>query len=412
MVDRNYIRCTTCGNKVLIRTALGHGNYQEFAFPCPNCGVEIRYGMDLDQNAPSWQYTKLINGEWFNPEFEHEREPDSIPTFDPESLIPLDLGDFFSPFIRISFLPVDVELFHKDRSLRIMLCHEVWPVIKRCKTHFDNNDWSYYEKAAVEIDPDFKNSTQKHNVAHFLRILHRFNEKFLPYYGSKSRMIRQRINLACSTNAASCEDIRNYIRSVGWIDSLYKELFSLKDRWATDIYHIIQPLYLTLYWDRSKHSISDYTLSQKRFDDLKPFYIDCFETLARVSLVAGAFEGVIHQNRAEIPKGNKNVQLEQFRAQDNGTKYDLIKNLVIGDIFQPLQENRLRNGIGHHSTHYDVKSDTIEYRNEGRRGITQYTISYIEFCQKLMHLYHSIELSSLYTHWLLAKEHGLKGRVV
>src|ERR1700678_4469306 len=47
MIQRRALECLTCGKKIAVRTAIGHSDYQEFAFPCSGCGVEIRYGMKL-----------------------------------------------------------------------------------------------------------------------------------------------------------------------------------------------------------------------------------------------------------------------------------------------------------------------------------------------------------------------------
>src|ERR1035438_5362003 len=50
MIVRYPLQCSTCGHKTLTRSATGHGDYQEFAFPCGGCGLEIRFGMRLPLN--------------------------------------------------------------------------------------------------------------------------------------------------------------------------------------------------------------------------------------------------------------------------------------------------------------------------------------------------------------------------
>jgi hypothetical protein len=64
IIQRNSILCKTCGTETTIRTAIGHGSYQEFAFPCPRCDVEIRFGTQIDHKNVTFEFTKLINGEW------------------------------------------------------------------------------------------------------------------------------------------------------------------------------------------------------------------------------------------------------------------------------------------------------------------------------------------------------------
>jgi len=413
MIDRRYLRCTTCGKEIMIRTAIGHGDYQEFAMPCPECDIEIRYGMELDQKNVSFSYVKIINAEWIHP----KSEPATVRVFDPETVIPLQLiseeiGRFVSPFIYTAHLPQDADKFHEDRVLRITLCREVWPIIRKCKIHFDNQRWDLFGIAFKEIYDDYEPGYPEKNIMCFLKILDRFGEAFRPYSDSKSWLIRQRINLAESIDSALCDDLRAYLRSIGWHDSLFTEMFSLKDRWAETVYSIIQPLYMTFYWDSKTNSILDYTLSQKRFDELKTYFIDAYETLCRISLLACAFECIIHHRRLKVHTGKKLIELEKYRGMDNGTKSNIVTKMVVSDIFHNMSDNRLRNGIGHYSAHYDVKTDTIRYRSESKKSVKHSAMRYIEFCKKIAELYYFFELASVYIHWLVAREYGLKGKVV
>lgn len=47
MILRRNFKCVACGHVVCTRTALSNTDYQEFAFPCPHCGLEMRFGMKL-----------------------------------------------------------------------------------------------------------------------------------------------------------------------------------------------------------------------------------------------------------------------------------------------------------------------------------------------------------------------------
>jgi hypothetical protein len=64
MIDRNSLKCLTCGKATTTRTAIGHDVYQEFAFPCHGCGVEVRFGMTLDQDNAGIEYSKIVNAAW------------------------------------------------------------------------------------------------------------------------------------------------------------------------------------------------------------------------------------------------------------------------------------------------------------------------------------------------------------
>ena len=393
----------------MTRTALGHAEYQEFAFPCNGCGVEIRYGMDLDQKKADWAYTKLINAEWIK----SEKEPDEIDVrvFDTETLIPLDIGTFFSPFIRTAHLPRDAKRYHRDRTCRIKLCQEVWPVLRKLKIHFENRNWKLYQKEWQLIDPDFNESRELWLVAHFFRQLHRFGELFRPFSEADSQLLRQRINLAESISPKACSQLREYFDGLGWSEHLFSELYSIKDRWV-NIYGIVQPIYLSLYWDERKNSLDDFAVSQKRFDELKPLFVDIYETLCRVSVIAGAFEGIIFSGNPVIPNEAREITVDEYRGTDNGKKFELFQRLVPARCFTQMSESTMRNGIGHHSAHYEVKNDVIRYRKENKKGIKSFEISYTRFCDALVRLYGQFDVASVYVNWLLARKAGLTGKVV
>lgn len=146
--------------------------------------------------------------------------------------------------------------------------------------------------------------------------------------------------------------------------------------------------------------MKDYTLAEKRFEELRLFYVDSFETLCRISVIAGAMEGIIHNRALGVPIAKRLVSLDEFDVMKNGSKPDILKQLKIADLFVPYIDNKLRNGIGHHSAHYDVKSDSIKYRIGNDKGIQDLEISYIEFCDKVVRLYGQLHFVSQYAYWL------------
>lgn len=409
MINRNYLRCDSCGHETMIRTALGHAEYQEFAFSCGGCGVEIRYGMDLDQKNAGWSYTKLINAKWIK----SEKEPPKIQVrvFDTETLIPLALGDFFSPFLKTAHLPKDMERYHRDRAVRIKLCQEIWPVIRKLQVHYSKQNWNLYRKEWQNLDAEFGEVRPTALGAHFLRQLYRFGTDFRPFTDASTSLFRQRINLAEAISAQACAELLKYLNGIGWIDYLFNELFSIKDRWI-NIYGIVQPIYLSLYWDPAKNNLDDYAVSQKRFDELKPLFVDCYETLCRISVIAAVVEGIIFNGQAEIPNGKKTMPPDAYRGIDNGKKFELFGNLVPAPHFNTMADGKIRNGIGHHSAHYEVGGDLIRYRKENKKGVQDFSVPYTRFCEALVMLYIQFDAASIYINWIVARKLGLKGRVL
>ena len=50
-IHRETLQCLTCGQKTVTRTTIGGDDYQDCAFPCPKCGIEITYRLMLYLNT-------------------------------------------------------------------------------------------------------------------------------------------------------------------------------------------------------------------------------------------------------------------------------------------------------------------------------------------------------------------------
>lgn len=405
------MRCITCGAVTAVRTSIGHDDYQEFAFPCPKCGIEIRYGMTLDQKTATGDYTKVVNATIESP----HAEAVATLTFNSEILIPRyltgDIATFYSPFIHASSLAKDMLAYKRHFDERLFLVRNVWPVLKNCAVHFENRNWPLYRKEMKVLGEDLDRSNEQELMAHCLRRLHRFSTAFRPDSDGASSIVRQRINRAESINSAHCASLIAYFDGIGWSATLFHEVQSLRDRWTT-VYQVIQPIYLVFEWDAKAHKLTDYTIAQKRLDDIKGFYVDGFETLCRLSVLAGAFEGIIAGTGGFVPTQTVDITPDAFRAMTNGKKKDIVSHWAVASVFAPMADNQLRNGIGHHACRYDIKSDNVEYRIENASGITPMTIPYVLFCEKIQQLYNALELAAIYLHWIQARKCGLQGRVV
>ena len=413
MIVRNYLKCDACGAVITTRTAVGHGTYQEFAFPCTECGIEIRFGMDIDQEKHSFQYTKIINAKWTKApcsSSEMDFSAESTVVLDSESLIPI-LGEFFSPFMATTFLPKDPEQFRLAQSRRFSFTQNIWPMIEKLIIHEGNRNKELYDAQKSELGYQDECHTWKDRILLTLRILEKYGRVFRPTHRKSDDLIRQRINLSDVASPNLIRDLIRYLNTTGKTTDLFLEIISIRKRWAY-LYPMLSPIYNIFYWSEEGNSLDIYTLAEKRFEDLKPFFVDCFETLCRISLIASAIEGIIWCKSLVVPTSKKPMRLQKFDEMPNGSKPDILRNMVIGDLFVPYMDNKLRNGIGHHSARYDVNNDAIEYSYKTKKGTQLEIISYIRFCEKVVRLYVQIELLSIYVHWVTAKAEGIKGKIV
>ena len=144
--------------------------------------------------------------------------------------------------------------------------------------------------------------------------------------------------------------------------------------------------------------MSQFTLPDKKFDALKNLYVDCFETLCRLTTIAVGIEAIIHYKSLSIPTKKAAMTLWDYDSMKNGNEHIVLDKYPINDLFVPYIDHNLRNAIGHHAAHYDVPTDEIIlYRSVGT-DFEEYRLSYTVFAYKVMEIYSAVELAALYFH--------------
>lgn len=140
------------------------------------------------------------------------------------------------------------------------------------------------------------------------------------------------------------------------------------------------------------------TPTDKRFNELRQFYIDCFETLFRLLVLAMGFEAIIHRRKLEISTKKGSMTLEQFEQLRNASKRDHIAKSSIEDLFMPELDTDFRNGFGHHAAHYEQHRDAILIFDTKNAGKVSRIIGYTDFCEKVLDLFAAFELAAMYHH--------------
>ena len=408
MTNRNALECKECGARTITRTAIGHGDYQEFAFPCPGCGIEIRFGMNLYPSEARWEYVKIVNATWVGSE-------DGIKNqikLDGESLIPVHDKDVLMPFLKTVFLPKDRETFRRHQSLRFMATTSIWPMIEKILHYHEDGNTSLLVKLLKEVGYEASLDTEKDFASALIWVFDKYGVFFRMRRDSDEQTVRQRINLAESIEPKDIRGFYSSFNSSGKLNQLFRQANAIRKNWAR-LYSFLFPIFNLYYWDSKSHDLTDYTLCQKRFDEVKQFYVECFETFCRFSILAAALEGFIFLGQACVPKKAGSMTVEEYERLSNGSKPDVLKNLTaIAGIFVPYMDSKLRNGVGHHSARYVVKSDTISYINHGSKGDQEFSISYISFCEKVVQLY--VQLETVFFYWTSAygRSRGIEGKIV
>lgn len=374
--------CVSCDSKIITRTQIGHQDMQKHSFPCPTCGVVITFIMDLDQKNAGFKFRDPENGKWAD----NEDGAVKILTFSDELVVPAGMPDYISPFIA-SWGRYDFDAFRTDETFRQQFVRNLFGYGERCRTHFERGNWALFDK---ESPPTEETPTPKSRLTHLYMFYTAAFMKFTRPTEADRARIRQRLIYAKSAEPIRFDELAQYYLGSGRIMSLWREIFSVR-RSFINCYNSIQPLIMVRYWKEEYRE--PVTVTDKRFNELRQLYIDCFETLCRLLVLAMGYEMVIQHSQLLIPTKKGTMTLDEFERLANAAKRDHFSKMAVGDLFLPVLDTDFRNGIGHHSAHYEQEPDAIVVFDSKESGTVSRVMGYTEFCDKVLDLFAAFELA-------------------
>jgi hypothetical protein len=109
----------------------------------------------------------------------------------------------------------------------------------------------------------------------------------------------QRIQIAYSKNPDLIRELSECYIASGRMLKLWKEIASIR-RAFIDNYDSLQPLLQISYWRDELQDINCFVLSTKQFDKMRQLYIDTFETLCRLLVIATVVESIIQNGIIDL----------------------------------------------------------------------------------------------------------------
>lgn len=387
MVNRNELECHACGTRIVTRTSIGHDDSQVHSFPCPCCGVGITYTILLDQINVKIDYDpNPENASWVDTDEGADHEV----TFDAELLLPryaITTPSVF-PFIAASgfFGLQNIPTFQRQEAVRLHWRKEIWPITKRLPIHFQNENWTLFDSDAEKIGMKIKEPSLLGRVALLRNVYDKpFAWMLYPEAGRLAR-ITQRIALAKSISPRLVKELADKYQQTGRMLELWRQLQEFHESFVTRFRHLSPLLQPKIYWLETEPKLSDYVVCDKRFPVLKPLYIDTFETLCRLTVIAMGFETIIHGSSLEILTKKGSMDLWSFEKLKNANKVNHITKYPISDLFTPYMDTGLRNGIGHNFAKYDAGTDEVVCIKHVHHALSEERLSYTVFCDRVFEL--------------------------
>ena len=401
MINRNVLRCISCGKLTLTRVQIGHKDQQRHTFPCGTCGVEITIVLDLDQKNAGLKYRDPENAEWVKSD---TQKFDHAVYLSDELLVPAGPADRGFPFLETMGRYEDFEKYRRDEAERQVLVREVFKYLERCSNHFEKRNYALFDKEAkIRVGGALTRKRRLHFLysAYSARLGH-----FTKQDPDNTERVLQRITTVQTSGKEQVKGLGEHYLKSGKLLALWKEVRSVRSAFVK-AYNYIQPLYQIFYWRKEFQDLGQVKLADKRFQELQPIYVQCFETLCRLLVIALGYELIEKHGNLTLPTKKSQMPLEEFATLPNAGKRDHFSKFpLLDEIFVPVLDTDFRNGIGHHSAHYDPVADEIAFYDSKGSGAISRTISYTEFCARLIELFTAFELSAHYFQALHLSQDG------
>jgi len=358
--------------------------------------------LNLDQEAITLEYEEPTNAHWV----EGDTEGIATALFYPEVMIPRGLAYPMSPFIATFGNFKDIKHYQSEEAARRHIKDKVWPAVQRVYVHFENGSLELMKKDAAGIVREVPDLPDEENWAGWLMEVTR---QYFDFFVTDPSLINDLGMVAAKAVQRSADTFRalagQYVAS-GRMIALWKEVKSVRRQFMEHYETFLPVLMVRRYWREDQQDIAHYELSVKNFEDLKSFYIDCVETSFRL-LVIGLATVLIEQTGTPTIKTSEGDRdIWWFEQMKNGIKNgQLDKHPVFKPITDALDLG-LRNGVGHHSAHYDVSNDEIAYVKPNDARLMQLQLSYTGFVDKAFNAFCAFELATMFFQFLFVAGRG------
>ncbi|MEX2532077.1 MAG: hypothetical protein WD960_15030 [Gemmatimonadota bacterium] len=384
MVVRQVLACDACAAKTITRVQVGHGDSQVHAFPCVSCGTGITFSLRIDRKNVKVEFgPDPTNASWVNDEVDAVQSL----AFAVELLIPqeaLHAGMGMTPFLLTSQLFRDWPTFAKHEAHRRAWQMQAPTALARLRTHLERGNHELFIRDLEEFDrslPDTAPDWRKlKEYADLLRVA--ANLMALPRPDWLDR-IQERTETAWETSRERVGQLVTESIDAGQSLQLWHELGSFADRFH-ERWSLVGLLLQPAYWRDPSVAMEDFVVCDKRFSALKLLYIEAFETMCRISMLAVAVEAIISRRNLRIPTKKDSMGVWDYDRLPNSQKSHHLKGLPVDDLFVPFMDTTLRNGIGHNSARYDAATDQVVWTAFKKSGPVENRMHYTNFCRSVL----------------------------
>ena len=326
----------------------------------------------------------------------------AVLTFDSELLAKREGA--FSPYLAAWWRFEDYRAFEQDEVLRHNLRTNLWNPLRQLLSHFETGRDDLFDRVSrtrFETTPDGDSRIDR------LSLLHDQTGKFLRNFTYEAddvtMAVEERIREAHRVDTKLLQGFAECIVSSGLAAELWRQIHELHSEFM-EIWESLSPALNLRYWKKEPADLTEFSVTSKDFGRIRPFYLNCFETISQISVLAIGVEAIAHGRQLSIPARKRSLWvIPDFSELPNANKADhLVKYPPLDKLFAPHMTAEIRNGIGHNSSFHDFESDEVVCVKSSSGAIEEtYRENYTLFCRRVLNLVSSISRLEIYLYMLL-----------
>lgn len=401
---RHYLKCDVCGAVILTRTQVGWLDSHPIRIHCGRCGILISGTAYFNQEQATLRF------EFSNAENIGETKPDyyieasgELLTEKLQQVANFDNEFYYStsPFFNTlwSMGNKNFEEFMKKCVGFIKLSRNQWPIIRRINELWLNGRTDYLVKEVEEFLP--KKQFPMNNNLEYLRGVHQLNIMFFSniheqsFFKSTTHYLWKELDTLGSLNNQGLFDLAEDFGKRGLLKRYDEKIFGLFNQFI-DVFQYILPIYgLRFYIKNIEDVYEKKGITTASFEDLKQFYLDCYEVSGEMVRLIVAYNNLKYRNDYQkmVAKRKDMLRISDFdAAKSKGVRIGFISgNEDFDRLVYPNLDNKMRNAIGHNTYKYDGIKQQITYYPSGNENETDKNTKYLlEFCQDCTNIFQSI----------------------
>lgn len=388
---RNCLKCEVCNTITLVRIQIGWLDSHPIRYNCGNCGILISGIANFDQKNIDYnlsfqnairvdeteaKYYIEISGELLTKKVEKCKK----------EKFPLCPPPFFESFWKMG--NENYEIFKKNTVQFNYFIKEKWPKLRRINELYLNDKKEYLVKELKKVFPKCQFSVD--NELTILMGMHQLNIYcFYPVINKNffkkitSFLFNNILNLT-NTQKSELEKLLEDFKE----KKLFKEynliIFKEIENFVENFQFLIPVFGLQFYKEVPEDFKDNCGISTATFEDLKQFYLDCYESIGDLLRIIIAFNNLKHRGDFEIclPIRRDVSTLSNLDEKTKGVKIEYVTGREAFDILISLKlNNKIRNAIAHNRYKYDGINQLIYIlKLDGTISDTIYLIDFVEEC--------------------------------